>query len=563
MSPSPCRRFAALALVFLTATAARAAAGDAVVAAESPLAADAGAAILAEGGSAVDAAIATSLAVCVVNPSSCGIGGGGFLVLWDAARQRATVLDYREVAPAATRESLYESDGVYDPAKSRRGPLAIGVPGEIAGLAAAHVRFGRLAWPRLVAPAARLAREGFPIGPHLAKQIAREADAIARDPELAAVLLDETGRPRAAGTTLRAPALAATLDAVAAGGPAAFYGGRVARAIADEVQARGGVMTMRDLERYRPIWREPLAVAYRDATVYTMPPPSGGGPALVLALRTLSRYDVAALGPDTPTRWQLFAEILQHAFAERARSAGDPAFGAAAKPPSSAIPAARLSASRTHPPEYYGKAGAGPADSGTSHVSVISADASAVACTTTINTSFGALVGVPGTGILLNNEIDDFSFDAPNVYGIPPGAANRVAPGKRPASSMTPTVAVRDGRAVAAVGASGGPLIVSATLEVLSNVLDFGMSPEAAVAAPRVHHQWRPHVLLVEPGVRPIDRAALARLGHELREIPGVAAVSLATAADGGIAAGAGDARKGGGATVVHVHESPPPGRSD
>ncbi|HZR85149.1 MAG TPA: gamma-glutamyltransferase [Candidatus Binatia bacterium] len=533
------------------------AAADGAVAADSPLAAAAGAAVLAEGGSAVDAAIATALAVCVVHSSSCGIGGGGFMVVWDPARRHASALDYREVAPAAASAALYEPGGTYQPALSRTGALAIGVPGEIAGLAEAHRRFGRLPWARLVAPAARLARDGFPVSEHMARQIAHEADAIARDPELARTLLDASGKPPAAGATLRAAALADTLDAIAAAGPSAFYGGRIARAIVDEVQARGGVLSASDLERYRAVWREPLSVPYRGAEVYTMPPPSGGGPALVLALRTLSRYDVAALGADTPTRWQLFVEILKHAFAERAVAAGDPAFGARWPLPAVGIPADRLTASRTHGPDFY--AGPAPAarDSGTSHVSVISNDGGAVACTTTINTSFGALVGVPGTGIALNNEIDDFSFDAPNLFHLPPGAANRIAPGKRPASSMTPTVAVRGGRAVVAVGASGGPLIVSATLEALTNVLDFGMPPEAAVAAPRVHHQWQPDVLLVEPGVRDVDRAALARLGHKPREIPGIAAVSLATAARSGEAAGAGDPRKGGGATIVHADGGP------
>jgi gamma-glutamyltranspeptidase/glutathione hydrolase len=287
-----------------------------------------------------------------------------------------------------------------------------------------------------------------------------------------------------------------------------------------------------------------------------MPPPSGGGPALILALHTLQSYDVAALGEGTPTRWQLFAEILKHAFADRARFSGDPAFDPPHALPAGNPLAGRIAASHTNDAAYYGTTRSAPTDGGTSHVSVISPDGGAVSCTTTINTSFGALVAVGGTGIVLNNEIDDFSFDAPNVFGLAPGRANRIAPGKRPASSMTPTVAVEGQHAVAAVGASGGPLIVSATLEVLSNVLDFDLPPEAAVAAPRIHHQWQPDVLLVEPGVREIDREALHRLGHQIREIPGVAAVSLATAWPGRAAAGAGDARKGGGAGSVHREQS-------
>jgi gamma-glutamyltranspeptidase / glutathione hydrolase len=527
-----------------------------VVAAENPLAAEVGARVLRDGGSAVDAAIATALAACVVVPSSCGLGGGGFLVLWDPVARRARALDFRETAPAALREELFERDGSTVPERSRRGGLAVGVPGEIAGLAAAHRRYGRLPWDRLVEPAARLARDGFPATEHLAKQIAANATAIAADPTLAAIFLDGHGRPPAAGSIVRNPDLADTLDAIATRGPSAFYRGRVARALARAARERGGVLSEHDLVAYRPLWREPLVVPYRGAIVYTMPPPSGGGPALVAALRTLERYDVAALGVDSPTRWQLYAEILKHAFADRARLAGDPGFGAPLRRSPGAVPAGRLTASATHPPSFYGTDAAPPADSGTSHVSVLCADGSAAALTTTLNTAFGALVGVPGTGIVLNDEIDDFSFQAPNAFGLAPGRVNHLAPGKRPTSSMTPTIALRDGRPVVAVGASGGPLIVSATLEVLTNVLDFGLAAEAAVASPRIHHQWQPDVLLVEPTVRAVDRAALERVGHSLREIRSVAAASLATSGAAGFS-GAGDARKGGAAR--NAEDLPPP----
>jgi len=521
-----------------------------VVAADHPLAARAGLAILERGGSAVDAAVATALAVCVVHPTSCGIGGGGFMVIHDAATVRTVALDYRETAPAASKPALYEENGVYLPVRSRRGALAVGVPGEVAGLAAAHARFGRLPWRDLVEPAIRLARDGFPVSQHLAGRIADQAEALAKDPELRSIYLDSTGAPWTAGAVLQSPHLAETLEHVAAGGPRAFYEGDVADAIVATVRAGGGAMTAQDLADYRPVWRSPLEVGYRGAQVYTMPPPSSGGPALALALRTLSRYDVEALGIASPTRFHLFAEVFKHAFAQRARIAGDPAFDPSLPPPGAAPLAGRIHATHTMPPEAYGTTEPTPANGGTSHLSVIAPDGSAVACTTTINTAFGAVIGVPGTGIVLNNEMDDFSFDSPNAFGLAPGRTNRVAPGKRPASSMTPTVAVRAGRAAVAVGASGGPLIVSATILALSNVLDFGLSPEAAVAAPRVHHQWQPNVLLVEPGVRGIDRDALARLGHELREFPAIAAVSLATDLPGR-AGGAGDPRKGGGAATA------------
>jgi len=547
-------------LLLAAPTAARAAA---IVAADHPLAAEAGLEILQSGGSAVDAAIATALVVCVVHPSSCGIGGGGFMVIHDRARDRTIALDYRERAPSAVRADLYQENGAYVPAKSRRGALAVGVPGEVAGLAAAHARYGRLPWQRLFAPAIQLARDGFPVSRHLAGRLHDQAKGLAGDPELRGIYLDREGRPWSEGEILRCPALARTLERIATGGPRAFYEGEIALAMVDAVRAGGGVLSMADLAAYRPLWRRPLEVGYRGARIHTMPPPSSGGPALVLALRTLAPYDVAALGLSSPTRFHLFAEILKHAFADRARASGDPAFDALL-PPAKGLPLrGRIHAPRTMPPETYGAFAPPPSDGGTSHLSVIAPDGSAVACTTTVNTAFGALVGVPGTGIVLNNEMDDFSFDGPNLFGLAPGRTNRVAPGKRPASSMMPTIAVRDGRAVVAVGASGGPLIVSATIQVLSNVLDFGLPPEAAVAAPRIHHQWQPNKLLIEPGVRDVDRAALALLGHELREIPAIAAVSLATDLPGA-SGGAGDPRKGGGArsAAAASHPTEPSGEA-
>jgi gamma-glutamyltranspeptidase/glutathione hydrolase len=531
--------------------------GDGVVAAEHPLAAEIGARVLSEGGSAVDAAIATSLAVCVVNPSSCGIGGGGFMLIFAPRPNQAYALDYRETAPRRLDEAMFTENGAYVAEKSRHGSLAVAVPGEIAGLAAAHRRFGRLAWSRLVEPAVRLARDGFPIGDHLAKQIQASSQPLAGDPELAAVFLDETGAPRKAGSLLRSPALATTLEQVAARGPDAFYAGRVARAIATTIAQRGGVLDAADLAAYRPRWRKPISTTYRGARIYTMPPPSGGGPALALALGVLDAYDVGALGADSPTRWHLFAEILKHSFADRAKLDGDPDFNPPLAAPQPGAVRARIRASQTLAPEAYGSAKQLRDDSGTSHISVIAPDGSAVACTTTINTGFGALMAAQGTGIVLNNEIDDFAFSAPNLFGLTPGRRNHVAPGKRPASSMTPTIVVENDRAVAALGGSGGPLIVSATLEVLSNLLDFHMQAQPAVAAPRVHDQWQPNVLLVEPGVREIDRLALARIGHDVRVGGPIAAVSLATGLPNEAMAGGSDQRKGGGAATVRSFQAP------
>ncbi len=545
--------------------------GDAagVVATENPHAAAVGASVLASGGSAVDAAIATALAVCVVHPTSCGIGGGGFMVGWDAATRRAWALDFRETAPAAIAPALFDKDGKYDPARSRTGGLAVGVPGDVAGLAEAQHRYGRLAWREVVAPAARLARTGFVVSPHLAQSIAKNRASLAADPPLASVFLTAAGEPLAAGSRLRRPELATTRDAIARSGPSAFYAGERARAIAAAVQAHGGVLTVADLAAYRPVWREPLRDTYRGAGVYTMPLPSSGGPTLLLALGVLSRHDPAAFGPGSPTLFHLTAEILKHGFAHRAATAGDPAFDRLAPLPVPDELARRIDSFRTRPARAYGPGDAAAHDAGTAHVSVLAADGSGVALTTTINTAFGAFIGVPGTGIVLNNQMDDFTFDAPNAFGLAPGRSNRIAPRKRPVSSMTPTLVVEDGRATVAVGASGGPLIVSATLQAVVGVLDLDATSASALEAPRIHHQWQPDILLVEPGVREIDRMALTRLGHAIVEIPGVAAVSLAVARPGRAVSAAGDPRKGGGAALAQsparesnpspTHAVPPP----
>ena len=548
-------RFVAILTLLLAPSAVRAAPG--VVATENPLAATAGAQILTDGGSAVDAAIATALAVCTVHPSSCGIGGGGFMVLWHAPDRTAAALDFRERAPGASSADLYEKDGTYVPALSRRGGLAIGVPGEIRGFHDAHQRYGKLPWSRLFQPAIRLAREGFEVSTHLAKRIQAVQEALANDPALRPVFLRADGSPPKAGEIIRRPQLAATFERIAAEGPIAFYEGPIAEAMVAATRTRGGILDLEDLRTYQSLWRTPLQTNYRGAEIYSMPPPSSGGIALISALDTLAAYNVEALGSNTPTRWHLFAEILKHAFAYRAQSAGDPGWDAARWPPRGAALRNRLRSYEIRPSESYPPVAPPPADSGTAHISVLADDGSGAALTTTINTTFGSLVGVPGTGIVLNNEMDDFTFDAPNLFGLAPGPTNRIAPGKRPASSMTPTLAVRRGEAVIAVGASGGPLIISATLEVLSNVLDFDMPPAQAVAAPRIHHQWMPDFLLVEGEVTEVDRTALEILGHRIREIPGVAAASLAIREPDGSFNGAGDPRKGGSASISHGNPTP------
>lgn len=523
-----------------------------MVAAEHRLASEAGLRILQQGGNAVDAAVATALAVGVVNPTSCGLGGGGFMLLFDRRSGQVAALDYRETAPAAATRDMFIRDGRADPELSRFGGLAVATPGEVAGLHAALVRYGTLPFAAVAAPAIAYARDGFAIEAHLAESIARNADRIRAHPALAHLLLHADGRPLAAGEILRQPDLARTLEAIASEGPQAFYRGPVAAAIVRAVDAAGGVLAQTDLAGYRPQWRRPLAARFDGYTLYGMPPPSSGGGVMITVLNTLRGDDLRALGHNSPTYVHLLAEALQFGFADRAARYGDPGFVAfpAAEllaPPRGRRLRARISAPTTFSPRWYGDAITAE-DAGTSHLSVVDGDGNAVACTTSINTAFGSMVLAEGTGVILNNTMDDFSAQpgVPNAFGLIGSAANAIAPGKRPLSSMSPTIVTRAGQVAAVAGGSGGPLIITGTLQVLLNALVFELPAEAAVAAPRLHHQWMPPALLLENGAEPGTAGALRRLGHQVVEAPAAAAVQLIRRHDDGTLDGAADPRKGG-----------------
>ncbi len=520
----------------------------AAVAAEDPRAAEIGAAAFAAGGGVVDAAVATAFAVCVLHLSSCGPGGGGFMLAYDASAGEAYALDFREVAPSALEERLVLTAGEPDPAKLRRGGLAVGVPGFVAGLLAAHARFGKLSLSRLLAPSVELAEKGFPIGEHLAAQISREREGLAESPELRALFFDEGGEPKGAGATLAWPALAETLRSVASAGEDAFYRGGTASSIVSAVKAAGGVITARDLESYRPLWRRPLAGRYRGLTLLTMPPPGSGG-VVIEILNVLSAYELASLGSDSPTYLHLLAEAMRVGFSDRALWYGDPAYTEVPlERLLSASHAAKLRSSISHLRAGDARETEQPADSGTSHLSVIDERGNAAAITVTINTAFGSLLAVPETGIILNNEMDDFSLPkrTSNFYGLTGAEPNRIAPGKRPLSSMSPTIAVAEGKATLAIGASGGPRIISSIVQVLIEIVDFGRSSQHAVASSRIHHQGVPSKLFFEPRLPPLSGLRLRRMGHELALEPELGAVQVAQRFAAGLAAAA-DPRKHGG----------------
>lgn len=523
----------------------------AMVAADHELASLAGVEILRRGGNAVDAAVATALALGVVQPSSCGIGGGGFLLYFERATGRVSALDFRETAPLAARRDLFVRDGELVPGLSTTGGLAVAVPGEVAGLVAALRRFGSMSLSVVVAPAVRLARDGFAVGEHLAGAIAEHREAIERSPDLARLLL-RNGVPLVPGDTLRNPDLARTLEQVAGDEGADFYAGELAAAIAGAVGAAGGVLTAEDLAAYRPLWREPVRGRFAGDTIYGMPPPSSGGGVLLTVLNTIGADRLRDLEHNSPTYLHLVTEALQFAFADRAAAFGDPDFhavplAALVSPPRGRILRRLIRSHATGDIDYYGRAVTGD-DAGTSHLSVVDAAGNAAALTTSVNTAFGSAVVVSGRGILLNNTMDDFAAQpgVPNAFGLVGSEANAVAPGKRPLSSMSPTIVVRDGEVVAVAGGSGGPLIISATLQVLLNALVFDMDAPSAVAAPRLHHQWMPPVLMLEDTVRDIDTAPLRNIGHAVHRRASGAAVQLIRRAADGRWEGAADPRKGG-----------------
>ena len=503
------------------------------VAADEPRCSEIGASALRDGGHAVDAAVAAALCLGVLHPHSSGIGGGAFAVI-RLADGTSEAIEFREEAPAASAPDMF----VGRPEASLEGGLAVAVPSEIHGLRLAWERHGKLPWSRLVLPAATLA-EGFPVGPELARAIAQNAAALARHATSAATFLRSDRRsPLRVGDTCANPALARTLRAIAEEGADALRVGTLAEALARDVREAGGVMTADDLARYRPRVSAPVVARAFGFDILGMPPTSSGGAAVAQVMEFMAGFDrplvrSGGLGAHRTV------EAFKHAFAMR-MNLGDPEADWPGKNVSGALADmlspefnARLRAmtrdDATLDISAYGARWNQLDDSGTTHVSVVDAERNAVALTSTVNTAFGSKVTSPSTGVVLNNEMDDFSTPgAPNGYGLAPSVANFPAPGKRPLSSMSPTIVVDPvaGAVVAAAGASGGPRIITATAQVLLDVLARGASPLEAVEAPRVHHQLTPNKVFAEAqrilgtgewrNVSDATAEALRRRGHEV-----------------------------------------------
>lgn len=482
--------------------------------------------VLREGGDAVDGAVAALASLGVCTPQSSGLGGGFFALVYRADERRTYVLDAREVAPARAHAHMYKEGGREDgeptPEKARWGGLAVAVPGEVRGYQALHERWGKLPWPALLAPATRLAREGSRVNGYLAYVAEKVARRFQRSPQ-ARDLYQPGGVVPELGSLWRNPDLATTLETLAEEGPDWFYTGDLARELVDQVQAEGGILDRNDLGAYRVRWREPLTREFRGHQVVAMPPPSSGGVLLHQALGILDHFPLDQMGWNSSAYLHTLAEALKVAFADRATWLADPDHHEV--PVDELLDPERLErlARGVHPHhvrelEGY-RIGLGD-DAGTAHVSVVDAAGNVVAATSTINYGYGSLVVVPGRGFVLNNEMDDFSLDpgVPNLFGLIQSERNAVAPGKRPLSSMAPTLVLREGRPVLALGGSGGPRIPSATLQTMLNVLVFGMDLQEAVQVPRIHHQWRPDVLRIEAGLPRDVRVALQRRGQRVVE---------------------------------------------
>jgi len=494
-----------------------------MVVSDQALATDVGVAVLAAGGNAVDAAVATAFALAVVLPSAGNIGGGGFMVAHMAGESHA--LDFRETAPAAATRDMYLDARGETGDRPVTGHLASGVPASVAGLWEAHRRFGTQPWAALIAPAIRLAHEGFAVDDYGASVIAAEAERLRRFPASAA-LYTPGGQPLRSGAQLRNPALGRTLERIAEAGRDGFYKGETAALLLAEMRRGQGIITAADLEAYQPKWRAPIAFRYRGHEVVSMPPPSSGGITLALIAQQLTPYDLTGLGWHSARSVHLMAESMRRAFAVRNEVIADPdvvPFDQAAllAPAFSDALRRTISTERATPSsEVQGRPA--PAERRqTTHFSVTDSAGNAVALTTTINGWYGSAVTVADAGFLLNNEMDDFAArpGTPNMYGLVQGEANAIAPGKRMLSAMTPTI-VLDGEAgpLMVTGASGGPFIITTVFQAISNRLDYGLGASGQMQAPRLHHQHLPDALRLEQGgFAAADIAELRRLGHEVR----------------------------------------------
>ena len=511
----------------------------AMVVAQEPIATDVGVKILRSGGNAIDAAVAVAFALAVTHPSAGNLGGGGFMLI-RFADGRSTFIDFRERAPQSASRDMY-----LDPAgkltdQSRIGWRAAAVPGTVRGLEYAHKKYGRLEWLQLVQPASELASFGVPLSFAESRSICSARKLLERFPESRRIFLngDRCYNP---DEVLIQPELGKVLNRIATEGAKDFYEGETARIFAEQMKANGGEITLEDLKNYTVVERAPLTGKYKGYDILTAPPPSSGGIGMLQMMAMLEGSGYEKYGAGSAASTHYFAEVMRRYYADRAKYLGDPDFvkipvrGLLSKPYNAALRAS-IHPDKATPSNSLNAGDPAPYESEqTTHFNVLDAEGNAVALTYTINGSYGSGVAVPGLGFLLNNEMDDFAAKPgePNMFGLVQGEANAIQPRKRPLSSMTPTIVLKDGKLFMLLGAPGGSRIITGVTQVLLYVIDFGMTVQQAVDQPRFHHQWKPDKLFLERGFSPDTKALLEKRGHILEEIPSVASVEAILIGDG------------------------------
>ncbi|ECJ6093251.1 gamma-glutamyltransferase [Salmonella enterica] len=513
-----------------------------MVASVDAMATQVGVDILKQGGNAVDAAVAVGYALAVTHPQAGNLGGGGFMLLRtkDGA---TTAIDFREMAPAgATRDMFLDEQGNPDSKKSLTSPLASGTPGTVAGLSLALEKYGSLPLNSVVRPAIKLAQEGFIVNDALADDLKTYGSEVLPHHENSKAIFWKDGEPLKKGDKLVQQDLANSLTMIAENGPDAFYKGEIARQIAQQMQQNGGLITTDDLAAYQAVERTPVSGEYRRYQIFSMPPPSSGGIHIVQILNILENFDMKKYGFGSADAIQIMAEAEKYAYADRSEYLGDPDFvnvpwqALTSKAYAKSI-AGQIDINKAKPSSEIRPGKLAPYESDqTTHFSVVDKDGNAVAVTYTLNTTFGTGIVAGNTGILLNNQMDDFSAKpgVPNVYGLVGGEANAVGPKKRPLSSMSPTIVVKDGKTWLVTGSPGGSRIITTVLQMVVNTIDFGMNVAEATNAPRFHHQWLPDELRVEKGFSPDTLKLLEQKGQKvaLKEAMG-STQSIMVGADG------------------------------
>ncbi|AVV35869.1 gamma-glutamyltransferase [Pantoea vagans] len=523
-----------------------------MVASVDALATQVGVEILRQGGNAVDAAVAVGFALAVTHPQAGNLGGGGFMLLRTASG-RATAIDFREMAPGhASRDMFLDKQGNADSKLSLTSHLASGTPGTVAGLALAAQKYGTLPLSTLLAPAIRLARDGIPVNDALADDLKTYGkEVLITHPNSKAIFYKPDGTPWQKGDRLVQKNLAHSLQLIARQGPDAFYKGEIADEIAGEMAQHGGLISKADLAAYRAVERQPISGTYRGYEVFSMPPPSSGGIHIVQILNILENFDLAKMGFGSADAMQVMAEAEKYAYADRSEYLGDPDF---VKVPWQALTskayaktlAQQIDVAKARPSSEIKPGKLEPYESNqTTHFSVVDKQGNAVAVTYTLNTYFGSGIVAGKSGILMNNEMDDFSAKpgTPNVYGLVGGEANAVQPAKRPLSSMSPTIVAKGGKTWLVTGSPGGSRIITTVLQMVVNSIDFGMNVAEATNAPRFHHQWLPDQLRVEKGFSPDTLRLLEAKGQHVKVLPSMGSTQSIMIGPDGMLYGASDPR--------------------